>query len=117
MLSLNDNETLARTGRGTPMGDLIRRYWIPFRLSSDIPDSDGDPVRVKLAGEDLLAFRDTQGQVGLIDRLCAHRNADLFFGRNEDGGIRCTYHGWKYDVPANALICPPRQRIVTFAIK
>jgi phthalate 4,5-dioxygenase oxygenase subunit len=106
MLSLTDNETLARTGRGTPMGDLIRRYWIPFRLSSDIPASDGDPVRVKLAGESLLAFRDTDGRVGLVDRLCAHRNADLFFGRNEEAGLRCTYHGWKYDVGGKCVDMP-----------
>ena len=106
MLSLNDNATLARINRGTNMGELIRRYWIPFRLSSDIPDADGDPVRVTLLGENLVAFRDTQGRVGLVDRLCAHRNADLFFGRNEEGGLQCTYHGWKYDITGKCVGMP-----------
>ena len=106
MLSATDNERLARIGPGTEMGALMRRYWIPFLLTEDVPDSDGEPVRVTLLGERLVAFRNSVGQVGLVDRLCAHRNADLFFGRNEENGIRCTYHGWKYDVEGRCTDMP-----------
>ena len=101
MLSIEENEKLAKTGRGTAMGELIRRYWMPFRLSSDLPEADGEPVRVTLLGESLVAFRDTSGKVCLIQRHCAHRWSDLFYGRNEEGGLRCSYHGWKYDGAGN----------------
>ena len=97
MLSHEDNEKLVRVGAGTPMGDLFRLYWIPFYLSKDLLP-DGQPKRVKLLGEDLVAFRDTRNRVGLIANACAHRGAPLMFGRNEDCGIRCVYHGWKYEV-------------------
>ena len=80
------------------MGDLLRRYWIPALLSAELPEPDCPPVRVKLLSERLLAFRDTQGRVGLIDEFCAHRGVSLWFGRNEENGLRCPYHGWKYDV-------------------
>ena len=106
MLSADNNERLTRIGHGTQMGTLLRRYWIPFLLSDDIPGADGDPVRVELLGERLVAFRNTAGQVGLVDRLCAHRNADLFFGRNEEHGLRCTYHGWKFDVAGACVDMP-----------
>ena len=98
MLSREDNEILTRVGPGTPMGDLLRRYWIPACLSSEIAEPDGPPVRVRLLGEDLVAFRDTNGDVGLVEERCPHRGASLFFGRNEECGLRCTYHGWKFDV-------------------
>src|SRR6187399_2635665 len=91
-------ELLIRTNLGTPMGNLMRRYWVPVMLSSEIGEPDSPPVRVKILGERLLAFRDTQGRPGLIDEFCAHRGASLFLGRNEESGIRCSYHGWKYDV-------------------
>ncbi len=97
MLSTEDNEALVRVGAGTPMGQLFRLYWIPFFLSKDLA-ADGKPKRVKLLGEDLVAFRDTQNRVGLVANACAHRGAPLMFGRNEDCGLRCVYHGWKYDV-------------------
>ena len=106
MLSALDNERLAHIGPGTEMGALMRRYWIPFLLTDDIPEADGDPVRVTLLGERLVAFRNSVGQVGLVDRHCAHRNADLFFGRNEENGIRCTYHGWKYDIEGGCVDMP-----------
>ena len=106
MLSVEENEKLTRIGRGTPMGELVRRYWIPFRLSSDLPDADGEPVRVTLLGESLVAFRDTSGKVCLIQRNCAHRWGDLFFGRNEEGGLRCSYHGWKYDGTGSCVDMP-----------
>ena len=106
MLSIEENDKLAKVGRGTAMGELIRRYWMPFRLSSDLPEADGDPVRVTLLGESLVAFRDTSGKVCLIQRNCAHRWSDLFYGRNEEGGLRCTYHGWKYDGAGNCVDMP-----------
>jgi phthalate 4,5-dioxygenase len=98
MLSEEDNEILTRVGPGTLMGDLLRRYWIPACLGSEVAEPDGPPTRVRLLGEDLVAFRDTSGRVGLIEESCPHRGASLFYGRNEDCGLRCTYHGWKFDV-------------------
>ena len=98
MLSAEDNEILTRVGPGTPMGTMLRRYWLPACLSSELPEPDGAPVRVRLLCEDLVAFRDTAGRVGLIEERCAHRGASLFYGRNEEHGLRCTYHGWKFDV-------------------
>ncbi len=106
MLSLEDNERLTRVGPGTPMGELLRRYWLPFLVDWELPHPDCDPVRVKLLGEQLVAFRDTSGTVGLLATLCAHRKANLFFGRNEAHGLRCTYHGWKYDVHGNCVDMP-----------
>jgi hypothetical protein len=94
VLSAEDNEILTRVGPGTPMGNLLRRYWIPACLSSEIGTPDGPPARVRLLGEDLVAFRDTRGAVGLIEERCPHRGASLFYGRNEECGLRCTYHGW-----------------------
>ena len=86
MLSKEDNEFLCRVGPGTPMGNLLRQYWMPFIKSEDL-QADGDPKRVKLLGEDLFAFRDTNGQVGLMPHNCPHRGASLFLGRNEEAGI------------------------------
>ena len=93
------------------MGDTLRRYWIPALMSFEIPDRDCPPARVKLLGEELVAFRDTEGRIGLIDEFCAHRLASLWFGRNEDCGLRCVYHGWKYDVDGNCVdqMNEPRQ--------
>ncbi len=106
MLSREENEILTRVGASTPMGELIRRYWIPALLSEEIPAPDCPPVRVRLLGEDLVAFRDSQGRVGLLGEHCAHRGTSLFFGRNEECGLRCVYHGWKYDVDGNVLDTP-----------
>jgi len=97
MLSPAENERLTRVGPGTPMGNVFRRYWLPAALSSELPEPDGAPVRVRLLGEDLIAFRDTDGQVGLVSAFCPHRRAPMFFGRNEECGLRCVYHGWKFD--------------------
>jgi nitrite reductase/ring-hydroxylating ferredoxin subunit len=97
MLTPADNERLTRVGPGTPMGNLYRRYWIPAALSDELPEADGDPVRVRLLGENLVAFRDTSGAVGLIEDACPHRRAPMFYGRNEAHGMRCVYHGWKFD--------------------
>jgi phenylpropionate dioxygenase-like ring-hydroxylating dioxygenase large terminal subunit len=96
MLSREDNALLTRVGPGTPMGSLLRHFWQPFALSSELPQADSDPIRVRLLGEDLVGFRDTNNQVGLLQANCPHRGASLFFGRNEEAGIRCVYHGWKF---------------------
>jgi phthalate 4,5-dioxygenase len=106
MLSREENEILTRVGASTPMGELMRRYWIPALLSEEIPAPDCPPVRVRLLGEDLVAFRDSHGRIGLLAEHCAHRGTSLFFGRNEECGLRCVYHGWKYDVDGNVLDTP-----------
>jgi phenylpropionate dioxygenase-like ring-hydroxylating dioxygenase large terminal subunit len=106
MLTHEQNERLVRTNRGTEMGTLLRRYWIPALLSEEIPEPDCPPVRVKLLGERLIAFRDSLGRVGLLDELCSHRTASLFFARNEECGLRCGYHGWKYDIEGNCVDMP-----------
>jgi phthalate 4,5-dioxygenase len=106
MISHDQNELLTRTGPGTKMGTLMRLYWIPFLLSNELPEPDCPPVRVKLLSERLIAFRDTRGNLGLIDEFCAHRGVSLWFGRNEEGGIRCPYHGWKYNTKGECLEVP-----------
>ena len=97
MLSVEDNELITQTDRGTPMGELFRRFWIPALLAEELPGADCNPVRVRILGEDLVAFRDSKGKPGVIDAYCPHRGAPMFFGRNEEDGIRCLYHGWKFD--------------------
>lgn len=111
---MNDemSQTLTRTGPGTAMGNLMRRYWVPILMSSEIDEPDGPQVRVQILGEKLIAFRDTEGQPGLIDEFCSHRGVSLYFGRNEENGIRCAYHGLKFtrtgecvDVPSAPQAC------------
>jgi phthalate 4,5-dioxygenase len=104
-------ECLVRTGADTPMGRLLRRYWVPVMQSSEIAEPDGPQVRVKIMGERLLAFRDSGGKPGLIDEFCAHRGASLFFGRNEECGIRCSYHGWKFDRDGNCVELPQKPEL------
>jgi len=106
MLRKEQNDLLTRTGPGTPMGRLFRASWIPALLSEELPENECPPVRVKLLSERLLAFRDTQGRYGLIDEFCAHRGVSLWFGRNEDSGLRCPYHGWKYDITGQCIEVP-----------
>ena len=106
MLSAADNELLTRTGPDAPMGELFRRFWLPALLSQELPEPDCPPVRVKIMGEDLVAFRDTEGRVGLVDPRCPHRGANLYFGRNEQCGLRCVYHGWKFDVTGRCVDLP-----------
>ena len=103
MLSREENALLTRIGPGTPMGEVMRRYWIPALLAREIPEPDGPPVRVRLLGEDLVAFRDSEGKIGLLDEFCPHRRASLFFGRNEECGLRCVYHGWKFAVDGSCV--------------
>jgi phenylpropionate dioxygenase-like ring-hydroxylating dioxygenase large terminal subunit len=106
MLSTEDNELLCRTDAGTPMGELFRRFWLPALLPRELPAPDCDPIRVRILGEDLIAFRDTNGQVGFLANNCPHRGASLFFGRNEEAGLRCVYHGWKFDVTGQCVDMP-----------
>ena len=106
MLSTEDNELLCRVGPGTPMGNLMREYWVPALPSSEFPTPDCPPKRMRLLGENLVMFRDTQGRMGALIEACPHRGASLYFGRNEDCGLRCVYHGWKFDVDGNCIDMP-----------
>src|SRR5258706_5569352 len=106
MLTPAENERITRVGPGTPAGNLMRSYWQPVCLSSELAENDGGPLRVRLLAEDLIAFRDTEGKVGLVDAFCPHRRAPLFFGRNEECGLRCVYHGWKFDLAGNCVDMP-----------
>ncbi len=106
MLTAQDNTTLTRTGPTTAMGRLLRCYWQPALLSRELPEPDCPPVRVKLLGEEYVAFRDSRGEVGIIEPRCPHRGAHLFFGRNEACGLRCVYHGWKFDVGGRCIDVP-----------
>lgn len=106
MLTPADNDLLTRVENGAPLGKLMRQYWLPACMSQELPEPDGDPIKVRVLGEDLVAFRDTQGQVGVMDELCPHRRASLLYGRNEEGGLRCLYHGWKMDVKGVVVETP-----------
>jgi phthalate 4,5-dioxygenase oxygenase subunit len=114
MLSQEDNEILCRVGPGTPMGNLLRRYWTPAALSAELPEPDCVPLRVRLLGENLVAFRDTEGKVGLVAENCPHRGASMFFGRNEECGLRCPYHGWKFDTDGKCVDMPSEPPTSTF---
>ncbi len=104
-MTKEENELLTRIGPGTPCGELIRRYWQPAALSEELP-SRGAPLPVRLLGEDLVLFRDDQGRVGLLGLHCSHRGANLSYGRVEDRGLRCIYHGWLYDIHGRCLDQP-----------
>jgi phthalate 4,5-dioxygenase oxygenase subunit len=106
MTKREQNELLTQTGPGTPMGELFRRYWMPALMARELPESDCPPVRVKLLSERMIAFRDSSGKLGLTDEFCAHRGVSLWFGRNEENGLRCPYHGWKYDTTGQCLDVP-----------
>ncbi|SJZ52135.1 Rieske [2Fe-2S] domain-containing protein [Enhydrobacter aerosaccus] len=106
MLNRADNDFLTRSSKDTPMGELLRRFWMPALLSEELPERDGPPRKVKILGEDLLTFRDTNGRVGVVQPHCPHRGANLFHGRNEECGLRCAYHGWKFDVDGNCVDLP-----------
>ena len=105
MLSTQDTELLCRVGRGTPMGEMMRQYWLPAVYSYEL-EADGRPVRIRILGEDLIAWRDSDGRPGIIANNCPHRGASLFFGRNEESGLRCVYHGWKFDVAGRCVDMP-----------
>jgi phthalate 4,5-dioxygenase oxygenase subunit len=113
MLTREENDRLTRVGPGTPAGELMRRYWQPAALSEELPP-DGAPIPVRLLGEDLVLFRDQAGRPGLLAIHCSHRGADLSYGRIEDGGLRCLYHGWLYDVGGRCLEQPGEPASSTF---
>src|ERR1700684_592396 len=116
VLRAEENEILTRVGPGTLMGNLLRRYWTPACLSSEL-ESDGSPLQVRLLGEDLVAYRDSDGKVGLVDENCPHRGASLFYGRNEESGLRCVYHGWKFDTTGQCGDMPTERRSFADQIK
>ncbi len=103
MLTPEENELLCRVEGDAPMGALMRRHWTPVCLAEEVAEPDGAPVKARVFGEDLVVFRDTDGRVGVMDEYCPHRRASLVFGRNEDCGLRCLYHGWKIDVDGNVV--------------
>jgi len=109
MLKREDNELLCRVGPGTPMGALFRRFWLPAMMPHELAAPDCDPVRLRLLGEDMVAFKDSEGRIGVLEDACPHRRAPLHFGRNEDCGLRCVYHGWKFDV-TGACVDMPNER-------
>ena len=117
MFTEKQNALLTQTNRGTPLGEVMRRYWIPALLAEEIPEPDCAPVRVHILGERLIAFRDTNGAIGLLAEQCSHRGTSLFHGRNEACGLRCGYHGWKYDVAGNVLETPAEAPESTFKNK
>jgi phenylpropionate dioxygenase-like ring-hydroxylating dioxygenase large terminal subunit len=117
MLRKEQNDLITQTGPDTPMGELFRRYWIPALLAEELPADDCPPVRVKLLSERLVAFRDSEGRMGLIDEFCPHRGASLWFGRNENCGLRCPYHGWKFDVTGQCIEVPSEPAESRFADK
>ncbi len=103
MLTHAENDLMCRVENGAPMGEIFRRHWIPACLAEEVSEPDCDPVKIRLLGEDLVVFRDSDGRLGIIDEYCPHRRASLAFGRNEECGLRCLYHGWKFDVDGNAV--------------
>ena len=117
MLNAADNETLTQVGYGTPMGTYLRRFWMPFLLAEELPAPDCPPIRVQLMNEHLVAFRDTSGRVGLVQQACPHRRASLFWGRNEEHGLRCVYHGWKFDIDGTCVDMPSEPEESNFKTK
>src|SRR5690242_14412854 len=117
MLSTSENDFLCRVSAGTPMGDLFRHYWLPALRSDELPSPDCPPVRLRILGENLIAFRTTSGAVGMMQNSCPHRGASMFFGRNEEEGLRCVYHGWKFDVAGNCVDMPSEPAESNFKTK
>ena len=117
MLTAAENETLTQTGSESPMGAVFRRYWTPALLARELPEPNSGPLRLKLLGEDFIAFRDSDGEIGIVDARCPHRGANLFFGRNEECGLRCVYHGWKFDVHGHCVDIPNASPEVTSRLK
>ena len=103
MITREQNELLCRVEGDAPMGRLMRQHWLPLCLVEEVAERDGAPVRARLLGEDLVVFRDTDGRLGVLEEFCPHRGASLVFGRNEECGLRCLYHGWKFDIDGNAV--------------
>src|SRR2546423_6398591 len=106
MMTTKENDLLCRVEGDAPMGRMMRRYWLPACLSEEVEEPDGTPLRVRLLGEDLVVFRDSSGRLGVMNERCPHRGASLSYGRNEENGLRCLYHGWKFDVDGNVVEMP-----------
>jgi phthalate 4,5-dioxygenase oxygenase subunit len=106
MLSREQNELLCRVEGSAPMGGIMRRHWLPVCMSEEVAEADGKPVRSRLLGEDLVVFRDSKGRLGVLGEFCLHRRASLAYGRNEECGLRCLYHGWKFDIEGNVMDMP-----------
>jgi phthalate 4,5-dioxygenase len=117
MLTASDNQLLTQVSAGTPGGEVLRRYWIPFLLSDELAAPDCPPLRIRLLGEDLIAFRTSSAAVGLISNACPHRGASLFFARNEEEGLRCVYHGWKFDTTGQCVDMPSEPAESNFKAK
>jgi len=119
MMTHEENELLCRVEGGAPMGRLMREHWTPVCLSEEVAESDGDPVRARVLGEDLVVFRDTEGRVGVMDEYCPHRRVSLVYGRNEECGLRCLYHGWKMDVEGNVIemVSEPAASVMSQKVK
>src|SRR5438552_12855661 len=117
MLSVKDNDRLCAVEAGAPMGDMMRQYWLPALKTSELPSADCPPVRLRLLGENLIAFRVTSGKIGIIQNACPHRGASLFFGRNEEEGLRCVYHGWKFDCSGQCVDMPSEPAESNFKTK
>lgn len=117
MLTQEENQLLTLTGPATEMGTLLRRFWMPALLADELPEPDCPPVRVTVMGEQLVAFKDTDGRIGFLDKRCPHRLASLFWGRNEEGGLRCAYHGWKFDVVGACVDIPNAPEGVSYKDK
>jgi phthalate 4,5-dioxygenase oxygenase subunit len=116
MLTAEENDLLCRVEGDAPMGQLMRRHWIPACMSEEVAEPDGTPIQVRLLGEDLVVFRDSDGRLGVLDEYCPHRRASLVLGRNEECGLRCLYHGWKFDVEGNVVEMasePPESRFAS----
>src|ERR1044072_8301257 len=110
MLTPEENQLLCRVEGDAPMGGIMRRHWLPVCMSEEVAEPDGKPVRSRLLGEDLVVFRDSQNRLGVLGEHCLHRRASLAFGRNEECGLRCLYHGWKFEVEGNVLDMPSQDR-------
>ena len=106
MITQEENDLLCLVEGAVPMGTIMRQHWVPACMSEEVAERDGKPARVRLLGEDLVVFRDSEGRLGAIDEFCRHRGASLAFGRNENCGLRCLYHGWKFDVNGNVMEMP-----------
>src|SRR5688572_21697185 len=103
MMTAEENDLLCRVEGDAPMGQIMRRHWMPACLSEEVSEPDGKPLKIRLLGEDLVVFRDSDGRLGIIDEYCPHRRVSLAYGRNEECGLRCLYHGWKMDVDGNVV--------------
>src|SRR5438094_4412893 len=115
MLTKDQNELLCRVEGAAPMGGIMRSHWLPVCLSEEVAEKDGAPVKARLVGEDLVVFRDSSGKLGVLGEHCPHRKASLVFGRNEECGLRCLYHGWKFDVDGNVVEMPSEPAASGFA--